>query len=88
MVTNVTTDKLCTYNFLSSTASKTAKSSAASGSSSSAAPKEDDTNQAQEEGERNEDNVKIRKRINEETCIRIVEKMKFENAIQNTNISF
>ena len=55
MVTmSLLTDKLCSYNFLSSTASKTAKSSATSGSSSSAAPKEDDTNKTQEEGERNE----------------------------------
>ena len=37
------TDKLCGYNFLSSTASKTARSSSASGSSSGVAPEEDDT---------------------------------------------
>ena len=48
------TDKLCGYNFLSSTTSKTAKSSSASGSSSGVAPKEDVTSKTQEEGERNE----------------------------------
>ena len=48
------TDKLCGYNFLSSTASRTAKSSSALGRSSGVAPKEDDTSKTQEEGERNE----------------------------------
>ena len=55
MVTmSLLTDKLCSYNFLSLTASKTTKSFAASRSSSGVVPKEDDTNKTQEEGEINE----------------------------------
>ena len=54
MVTmSLLTDKLFGYNFLSWTASETAKSSAASRSSSSAAPKEDDTNKTEEREMRN-----------------------------------
>ena len=86
MVTmSLLTDRLSSYNFLSSTASKTAKSSAASGSSSSVAPKEDDANKTQEEGERNEKLSTMSRSERESSMRKIVSKLLKESKCEKYN---
>ena len=79
------TGKLCGYNFLSSTASKTAKSSSALGSSSGVALEEDDTSKTQEEGERNEKLSTMPRSERESSMRKIVSELLKESKCEKCN---